>query len=149
MNKVTDYISNERIATLLPHVQQKAIRFLNRVEKELGITLRVTYAYRSDAEQNAFYAHGRLPVTEVNILRRAAGLPAISPQENLKRITNAKAGQSKHNHRRAIDVVEMKDGKANWNTNWTAIGRIGKEEGFTWGGDFKTLIDKPHFEYNL
>ena len=31
---------------------------------------------------------------------------------------------------------------------WNEIGKIGKEHGFFWGGDFRSLSDKPHFEFN-
>lgn len=31
---------------------------------------------------------------------------------------------------------------------WESAGRIGKAIGFTWGGDWKSLVDKPHFQWD-
>lgn len=31
---------------------------------------------------------------------------------------------------------------------WESAGRIGKAVGFTWGGDWKSLVDKPHFQWD-
>jgi peptidoglycan L-alanyl-D-glutamate endopeptidase CwlK len=41
------------------------------------------------------------------------------------------------------DTVDFdKDGKA----DWMEIVKIFKANGWTWGGDWKTFKDKPHFE---
>lgn len=58
----------------------------------------------------------------------------------------AKPGDSFHNYGLAVDLAEIKDGKVIWNTNWAAIVKIAKQIGFAWGGEFKNLVDKPHFE---
>jgi hypothetical protein len=49
----------------------------------------------------------------------------------------------------AFDVVPLVNGKAIWDNNglWVKIGAIGKSLGLEWGGDWKTIIDKPHFQY--
>ena len=31
---------------------------------------------------------------------------------------------------------------------WRGISKIGKEMGFTWGGDWKSFPDKPHFQWD-
>lgn len=128
-NTVWDVTSFKKIQTLHPKVREKAIEFINRVDKELGIKLRVTFGLRTYAEQTALYAQGRTT---------GGGI-----------VTNAKAGESSHNFGTAIDVVEIKNGQANWNPDWTKIAKIGKELGFVWGGDFKSIVDKPHFEMNF
>ncbi len=128
--KVSDSISNQRIAKLHPKIQAKAAEFMNRVEKELGIKLRLASGYRSIAEQNALYAQGRTKPGSI--------------------VTNAKGGSSYHNYGLALDVVEVRpDGSVNWNTNWAAIAKIGKQVGFEWGGDFKSIVDKPHFQMSF
>ena len=100
---------------------------LIRAEKELGIKLRVVSALRTWAEQDELYAQGRTKSGKI--------------------VTNARAGQSLHNFGLAIDVVEIKNGKALWkNPNWNKIAALGKSIGFAWGGNFKTIKDKPHFE---
>jgi peptidoglycan L-alanyl-D-glutamate endopeptidase CwlK len=128
-NKVWDIVSESKINTLHPKVRDKARQLLNRVEKELGIRIRVTSGFRTYAEQNALYAQGR--TTKGGI------------------VTNAKGGQSNHNFGTALDVVPIVNGKADWKTTsetWGKIAKIGKELGFAWGGDWKGLVDKPHFE---
>lgn len=76
-----------------------------------------------------------------------------------KGTSKAKYGQSAHNFEpsRAIDIVPypipMKNGQ--WDNNskeWDDVAEIflmiAKEKGIsiTWGGTFKSLVDKPHFE---
>ncbi len=61
---------------------------------------------------------------------------------------HARAGQSYHNYGLAIDVVEISNGAAIWNTNWSGLSQIGKGQGFQWGGDWQRK-DKPHFEMNF
>jgi RHS repeat-associated protein len=121
-----DPITNERISQLHPDVQGPAINFINQVELDLGIKLRVTQGLRTFAEQDALYAIGRT----------APGFI----------VTNAKGGQSYHNYGLALDVVEIRNGKAIWNTNWSGISRIGINNGFEWGGNFRSISDKPHFQ---
>jgi hypothetical protein len=128
-NKVWDIVSENKINTLHPKIRDKAKQLLNRAEKELGIKLRVTSGFRTYAEQNALYAQGR--TTKGGI------------------VTNAKGGQSNHNFGTALDVVPIVNGKADWKASaetWNKIGKLGKELGFDWGGDWKGLVDKPHFE---
>ena len=125
--KSWDIVSDRRISTLHPLIIGKAKEFIIRAEKELGIKLRVVSALRTWAEQTALYAKGRT-------------LPG-------KKVTNAKAGSSYHNFGLAIDVVEIKNGKALWkNPNWSKIAELGKSIGFEWGGDWKSFKDKPHFQ---
>ncbi|MGF1688450.1 M15 family metallopeptidase [Photobacterium japonica] len=121
-----DVHTNRRILTLHPYVKAPAAAFINSVEDELGITLRVTQARRTIEEQNALYAKGR--TTEGRI------------------VTKVKGGYSYHNYGLAIDVVEIKNKDVNWNPDWNAIAKIGIRHGFEWGGSWKTFIDKPHFQ---
>lgn len=61
-------------------------------------------------------------------------------------VTNAKAGKSYHNYGLAIDVCEIKEGKANWSLDmYKKVAPYAKKEGFTWGGDWKSFKDNPHF----
>jgi hypothetical protein len=128
-NKVWDSISETNINKLHPLVREKAREFVNRVEKELGIKLRVTSTLRTYAEQDKLYSQGR--TTKGSI------------------VTNAKGGQSNHNFGTALDVVPIVNNKADWKTTtdtWNKIAKVGKDLGFQWGGDWKGLVDKPHFE---
>lgn len=125
-NKVWDAISETKILTLHPKIRDKAREFLVKAEKA-GYKLRITSGLRTYAEQNALYAKGRTTSGSI--------------------VTNAKGGQSNHNFGTAFDVVPIVNGKADWNSkDWNKIGELGKSIGFAWGGDFKNLVDKPHFE---
>ncbi|WP_281990506.1 M15 family metallopeptidase [Aquimarina aggregata] len=125
---VWDLVSEHRIKKLHPKIQNKVRTFINKAEKE-GIQLRVTDGLRSFKEQDALYAKGRTTPGKI--------------------VTNAKAGQSYHNYGLAIDVVPMINGKPNYKDDYIKIARIGKSLGFTWGGDFRSFTDKPHFHANF
>ena len=126
--KTWDIHTNRRIETLHPDIKSKVKEFIIRAEKELGIKLRVTAALRTWAEQSTLYKQGRTTAGKI--------------------VTSAKAGQSYHNYGLAIDVVEIKNGKALWNNpNWKKIGQLGESIGFTWGGRWtRGKNDKPHFQ---
>jgi len=125
--RVSDGPSNAKIASLHPELRGQAAEFVNRVEQELGITLRVTSGHRTYAEQDALYAQGRTAPGNV--------------------VTNAPGGYSNHNFATAFDVVEVRpNGSINWETNWDAIGRIGTDMGLEWGGNWTSIVDKPHFQ---
>ncbi len=126
--KVWDLVTEIRIRSLHPLVQDKARAFINKAEAA-GIHLRVTSAHRSYSEQNKLYAQGRTTPGTI--------------------VTNARGGESYHNFGLAIDVVPIVNGKADWNTDWNRIAAIGKSEGFSWGGDWTSFKDKPHFQMNF
>lgn len=125
-----DAVTDRRIAGLHPEVRATAAAFVNRVEQELGIQLRVTQGFRSFAEQDALYAQGRTAPGDV--------------------VTNARGGQSYHNFGLAFDVVEVRaDGSVNWDTDWNAIGRVGEAMGLEWGGNWTGFVDRPHFQMDF
>lgn len=126
--KVWDYISQDRISTLHPKIREKVTEFINRAEKQ-GIRLRIISAYRTYQEQDELYEQGRTKAGNI--------------------VTNAKGGQSSHNFGTAIDVVPIINGSADWNTDYNQIAQIGKSVGFSWGGDWTSFKDKPHFEMNF
>ena len=67
-----------------------------------------------------------------------------------KIVTNAKAGQSFHNFRCAVDVVPIVAGKPRWDVKdevWQKIGALGKAQGLEWAGDWKRFREYPHFQY--
>ncbi|QUY40351.1 peptidoglycan-binding protein [Acaryochloris marina] len=128
ISAIWDDVTQERITTLHPTMQDEVIRFINRVDAELGIELRVTDAFRTFEEQDQLYQQGRNG--------NAGGI-----------VTNAEGGESYHNYGLAVDVVEIKDGQANYGGDyWSQIAEIGKSEGLEWGGDFNNFVDQPHFQ---
>ena len=121
-------INSRSLDDLAPPVKQRALAFVEAA-KAKGIDLLVTSTYRDSESQDALYAQGRS--TPGNI------------------VTKAKAGQSWHNWRCALDVVPLVNGKAIWDDQaiWKQVGEIGKSCGLEWAGDWKTFKEFPHFQY--
>lgn len=102
--------------------------------------------------QEAYFSQGRKGLHEVNELRSQAGLAPISAKENLKTITNARPGQSKHEKEptEAFDIAFVKQGTRTdldysprlFEQAWMIVREI---PGIKWGGHFRG-VDRPHFE---
>jgi peptidoglycan L-alanyl-D-glutamate endopeptidase CwlK len=89
----------------------------------------LTCTHRNHREQEQLYAIGR-------------NLPG-------KIVTNAKPGQSKHNTvpSKAFDIAFNFHGRIDWDVLlFKDFAAIIKPMGITWGGDFKSIKDMPHFE---
>lgn len=115
---------------LLPLVQKK-LEEHKKLCASKGLFFQVVSTYRSIDEQNRLYAQGRTVAGNI--------------------VTNAKGGQSFHNHRVAYDICPTVNGKLDWNADglFWAIGYYGKQCGLEWGGDFPTIKDMPHFQLTL
>ena len=126
-------IDSRDIKDLHPIVASLAKTLIERAKNELGINLLITSTLRDNECQAKLYAKGR-----------------TTPGP---KVTNAKPGQSFHNYGVAFDVVPVIDGKAIWSTSgkaleiWQSIGKLGKEIGLEWAGDWKTFKEFPHFQY--
>ena len=121
-------INSRSLDDLVPPAKQRAEAFIAAAEAK-GIDLLVTSTYRDNESQDALYAQGR--TTPGNV------------------VTRAKAGQSWHNYRCALDVVPLVNGKAIWDDQamWKQVGEIGKSCGLEWAGDWVTFKEYPHFQY--
>jgi peptidoglycan LD-endopeptidase CwlK len=123
---------------------------------------------RTNEQQDALYAQTRKPLKEVNALRTASGLPAISAAANTgKPVTYARGGLSNHNKRHsllphgsdAVDVavgyaVDIVDRVYLWHPKnpkfWDDLGVLAKKYGCVWGGDWKgDKKDVAHVEMKL
>lgn len=146
MDKTWDLISDTKIKTLHPKIRAAAIKFLNDAAKA-GIKIRVTSGLRTYEEQGKLYAQGRTQ-QELNNM----GYSYLIAQPQLLKVTNAAPGYSLHNFGLALDVVEIKDGKAVGFqkdyplSRWSEIATYGKANGFSWGGDWTGFKDRPHFQ---
>jgi len=119
-----DTVTNSRIDKLHPKIKCSVKNFINDVEKTMGIKLRIIQGYRTYAEQDVLY-------------------------RQRPKITNARGGESNHNFGLAIDVAEIKNGTIDWEEQETVLSKIapiGKKWGLAWGGEWKSFVDKPHFE---
>jgi peptidoglycan L-alanyl-D-glutamate endopeptidase CwlK len=104
-----------------------------------GISATITFTYRSPATQDALYAQGRTKPGRI--------------------VTNARAGSSFHNYGLAYDATPTALLKLpNWgdvpahqketDRIWALYGRLAREHGLRWGGDFKSIKDRPHCEWS-
>ena len=126
-------INSRKIEDLLPPVASRCRAFLAGCAGE-GVEIIITSTYRDAASQDALFAQGR-----------------TSPG---KKVTNAKAGQSWHNHRCAFDVVPLRNGKPVWGTTgadgllWGRVGSIGESAGLEWAGRWAgRMVEFAHFQY--
>lgn len=127
---------NEKsIAKLHPQVQDKIRKFINDVYTKHQVQLVIVQDYRTYTQQDALYAKGRTASGSV--------------------VTNARGGQSNHNFALAVDVFPLwEDGKLHMDVKsdqknikiLKKIAPIGKGIGLEWGGDWKSIIDNPHFQ---
>lgn len=131
----------EKIETAHPIIRdelRKDYLYCNNRLLGKGVRLRFTWVYRSDEEQDGLYY-------------------------KIPKVTNAKGGQSIHNYGLAFDIVLLydKDGNgtfetASWDTikdgdndgksDWMEVTNFFKAKGWTWGGDWRSFKDRPHFQ---
>ena len=122
-------INSRSLDDLIPPAKTRVQAFLEAAKKR-GIDLLVTSTYRDNASQDALYAQGRTKPGKI--------------------VTNAKAGQSWHNYKCAVDVVPIVAGKPRWDVKdevWQQVGALGKAAGLEWAGDWKRFKEYPHFQY--
>lgn len=81
------------------------------------------------------------------------GLRTIEKQKEYVRDGKSQTMNSYHLRGKAVDIVVYKDGKVTWDLKYyKEIANIVKETAaekglkITWGGDWKTLVDGPHFQ---
>lgn len=150
---MSDKITLDRIELLHPAVRQEVKDiYLNEIIPALSgkAICRFAYTLRTFAEQDALFAQGRTRLFD-------------NSGKRLGVVTKAKGGQSIHNYGLAFDIVLLKDTNgdgtfesASWETNvdfdkdgkadWMEVVDILKKHGWTWGGDWKSFKDAPHFE---
>lgn len=123
-----DARSEKNIATLLPEAQPLA-RALVHLAQTHGVEIKIIDGSRTYEEQAAIYAKGRTAPGKI--------------------VTNARPGYSNHNFGIAFDIGVFEGATyIPESPLYDKVGALGKTLGLAWGGDWKTLVDKPHFEYN-
>ena len=129
----------------------KAFKAMNNSTalKKLGVEKVIISETKRDlAVQMAYYSRSRMKdIKDVKAMYKAAGL--YEPSEWECNTANTQTLNSNHIKGIAIDFVPVKNGKSWWDAPdsvWNEMGKIGKKYGFSWGGDWKGFVDKPHFE---
>lgn len=108
-------INSRSLDQLEPDFKMLVLRWLNECYLA-GLDILVVSTYRDNEYQNMLYAKGRTTAGRI--------------------VTNAKGGQSQHNHRLAVDFCVM-DGKAcDWENvaDFSKAGRIAEAVGLEWAG---------------
>lgn len=126
---------SRKMEYLHPEVRELAEGLITLCKGE-GIDLIITCTWRSPEEQAVLYAQGRTTPGKI--------------------VTNARPGQSLHNHTvnnrptsLAFDVVPIRSGKAIWNAKdvvWMRVGQIGEALGLEWAGRWSRFKEFPHFQ---
>jgi len=121
-----DSRSEKVIATLLPEVQPIA-RTLIQKAAGAGIRIKIISGLRTYEEQDALYAQGRTKPGNI--------------------VSNARGGYSNHNFGIAFDVGVFEGAQYLGDSpKYKAVGALGIDLGLEWGGNWKNLVDQPHFQ---
>jgi len=126
-----DSRSERNILTLSLSAQREARLFLGRL-MDAGMIARILSGTRTYAEQNAVFRQGRF------------GNPG-------KIVTNARGGFSNHNFGIAWDIGIFTEsgGYVGDGPEYDQAATIGLSEQIEWGGNWKTIVDKPHYQVRL
>ena len=129
-----DKITLNRINQLHPSVREEMKTIIEECDTVLTgrAQVRVTQGLRTFAEQDALYAQR-------------------------PKVTNAKGGQSVHNYGFAVDICLIIDGtQASWDVkkdwdgdkvaDWDECVKIFAKHGWSWGGNWSSFKDMPHFD---
>jgi peptidoglycan L-alanyl-D-glutamate endopeptidase CwlK len=146
-----------------PVLQELYLEFSVRMARA-GIPFMITCVDRSILEQIALFVQGRMEIGRVNMIRVAAGLSVIPAMYNKvvtqtlnsRHVTNMYDRDLNNDCSRAFDIAVKRDGVPHWNLkvsvnsnevpDYIEAGRIGKDIGLVWGGDFPGFKDYCHFQ---
>ena len=127
------------IKQLHPKLQEIIPKLIEKCEKQ-GISIKIGECLRTVKEQDELYAQGRTKPGSI--------------------VTNAKGSNYSSMHQWGVafdfylDMDIDKDGKKNddaFNNSkktFQKVGTIGKNLGLEWGGDWRSIVDMPHFQLN-
>jgi peptidoglycan L-alanyl-D-glutamate endopeptidase CwlK len=116
---------------LHPELLKRITRVLAAMEA-LGFPMRVCQGVRTTEDQKALYAKGRTAPGPI--------------------VTNCDGVSTKSNHQPKADGLGYAvdccfTGADPWKGPWEVYGAAAVAVGLKWGGNFKTIIDRPHLEW--
>jgi len=120
---------NSRLLEDLHPTLMRGVRELMRRMAQAGFPhVGISSTYRNNAHQEYLFAQGRTRPGPI--------------------ITNARGGQSIHNYRLAFDIFQNIRGKE-WNNPrfFETAGRLWRDMGGEWGGDWIGFVDRVHMQY--
>lgn len=127
-----DKLTIDRIKLAHPAIRETLLQEYKEINNKLpaNVRLRFAYVYRTPEEQRKLFIQK-------------------------PRVTKADQWQSIHNYALAFDIVLLYDKDnngtfelASWEQNkfWMQVVSYFKSKNWTWGGDFKSFKDDPHFQ---
>ena len=121
-------INSRSVLELRDDARLKALEWQQNCA-DIGIKVIFTSTFRDSEYQNYLFDQGR--------------------KNNQKIVTNAKAGESKHNHRIAWDFCIMNGKKCDWNNleAFVMAGKVAEKLGLKWAGRWQgKLKEMAHIE---
>lgn len=140
------------LTMLKQQLQKSVIEALDEMRHDETLRTRgvsgveVSETLRELPTQMAYYSRGRMVVSDVQAMYKAAGLYSIGSDDAQKVVTWTL--DSKHLLGEAVDLVPTRAGATWWGAPysvWVRMGAIGESHGMKWGGRWKNS-DNPHFE---
>lgn len=126
-----DLKNQSLIDRLHPAIRQRVIDFIDAVEAQTGLKIRITSGLRSFEEQQAIYDQGRTKPGDI--------------------VSWAKPGSSYHNYGLAVDLWPWKPDYSDINWQYEGFSEwkpLAQKFGLSWGGDFpKGKTDPPHYQW--
>lgn len=122
-------MASRKLEDLNPPTRKRTEKFLASCAAA-GIDVLIYCTYRDNAEQDELYKQGRAKPGKI--------------------VTNARGGDSWHNHRSAFDFVPLVGGKPQWGdaSLYAKCGKIGEECGLEWAGRWSgSLKENAHMQY--
>lgn len=120
-------VNSRKLTDLRSDVQANCELFLKECKKQ-GLNVLVTQTLRDNEYQAQLYAQGRTKSGSI--------------------ITNSKV-TTFHGKGLAFDICKNVKGKEYSDTQFfVECAKIAKEIGFSWGGDWKSFVDMPHFQWD-
>lgn len=160
-------MASRDITKAVPRLQDFTHKLIEEAKKRYNLDVIVTNVSRDIIEQAALFAQGRKPLSEVNKLRKIAGLSPISAAENKycvtwtmksKHIIDLTDNSPLNDLSHAVDIAIVKDGRAIWDikadvnkdgkADYLQIGQLALEidplvnGGWRW----KKNPDYPHYQ---
>lgn len=131
-------INSRNLDDLHPKVKTMVMNFIAECKNQ-GVDILITSTYRDAESQNALYDIGRTVM--------GANPTPKKPLGNV--VTNAKAGESFHNWRVAVDFVPIIHGKAVWSDEslFVKCGEIAESVGLEWAGRWKKFQEMAHCQF--
>lgn len=134
------YGQPNRLEGVHPELVEKVTRILQAMEL-LGFPMMVTEGLRSEQRQQQLYAQGRTIPGKI-----------VTHLDGKVRKSNHQAKPDGYGH--AVDCAFLVDidgdgpDDPSWAERhpWALFGAMAKSQGLIWGGDWKTLRDRPHVE---